>query len=341
MVTDGSSVDGAPLQHFERQLLENYPFLAVFMTVLLAAPFAKIYEGDPRNWEWLFISGILVFLVTYPLSLRLPDRVGEALRELQGRGILRPEEAISAFEYRLNISANRWAKVGGIALAGVMCLAWLVVSWDSFILQPWQSTIKITIPGMLVEMALSISAGRFIGRGLCYGTLADRLRVKGITFRPIPSHRDGVAGLGPVGSIYFAHAILIAPIITFLSAWIVLLPLFGPQYDASWWLPYVGLLVFMLALEAVALFRPLHAFNRILLEWKQDMLRDLSVSEARMHEHGIIASEQQQRFTREQRDRIERMPTWVLSRVQRWFLVGVNILVATPLLLAVAGFIQV
>jgi hypothetical protein len=66
MVTDGSSVDGAPLQQFERQLLENYPFLAVLMTVLLAAPYAKIYESDLRNWDWLLISGILVFLVAYP-----------------------------------------------------------------------------------------------------------------------------------------------------------------------------------------------------------------------------------------------------------------------------------
>lgn len=340
MVTDGSSVDGDPLQHFERQLLENYPFLAVLMTVLLAAPFAKIYEGDPWNWEWLFVSGISVFLVAYPLSLLLPDRVGKALRELQSRGILRPEEAISAFEYRLNALANRWASVGGVALAGVMCLAWLVVVGDSLILQPWQFTIKITIPGMLVEMTLSIAAGRFIGRGLCYGTLADRLHLEGITLRPIPHHRDGAAGLDPVGSIYFAHAILIALIMAFLSVWLVFLPLFAPQ-DLSWRPLYVVLLVFMVALEAVTLFRPLHAFNRILREWKQERLRDPSVSGARVHEHGISASEQQRRFMREQRDRIERMPTWVLSKIRIWSLAGVNILVAAPLLLAVAGFIPV
>jgi hypothetical protein len=333
----GSPVDGDPLQPFERQLLENYPFLAVLMTILLAAPYAKIYEGDLRNWDWLLISGVLVFLVAYPLSLLLPDRVGKALRELQSRGILRPEEAISSFEYRLNILANQWASVGGIALAAVMCLAWLVAFGGT--LQASRHTIEFTIPGMLVEMALSIAAGRFIGRGLCYGTLADRLRVEGITFRPIPSHRDGVAGLDPVGRIYFAHAILITLFIAFLSVWIELIPFSGPHYG-SWRLPYVGLLVFMLALEVITVFRPLHAFNRILLEWKQEALGNPSISGARMHEHKITASEHQQRFMREQRDRMEQMPTWVLSKAKRWSLAGVNILVMTPFLLAVAGFIQ-
>ncbi|HEV7451671.1 MAG TPA: hypothetical protein VGO16_09860, partial [Pseudonocardiaceae bacterium] len=99
-MTDGSSVDGASLQHFERQLLENNPWLAVVMAVLLAAPYADTYEGDPRHWDWLLISGILVFLVTYPLSLRLPDQVVAALRQLQGQGILQPEEAMGAFENR-------------------------------------------------------------------------------------------------------------------------------------------------------------------------------------------------------------------------------------------------
>jgi len=341
MVTDGSPVDAAPLQNFERQLLENYPFLAVLMTVLLAAPYAKIYEGDLRCWDWLFISGILVFLIAHPLSLLLPDRVGEALRELQGRGVLRPEEAISAFECRLNILANRWARVGGVAFAWIMCLVWLVAFRGDLQAQAWQYTIEFTIPGLLVEMALSAAAGRFVGRGLCYGTLADRLRVEGIIFRPIPGHRDGVAGLGPIGGVYFAHAILIVPFIAFLSVWVALLPLLGPQ-SAFWRLPYVGLLVFMVALEAVAVFRPLYAFNRVLLEWKQEMLGDPAVSGARMHEHGTITSEQQQRFMREQCDRIERMPTWVLSGTKCWLLVGVNILVmvTTPLLL-VTGLVKV
>jgi hypothetical protein len=94
----------------------------------------------------------------------------------------------------------------------------------------------------------------------------------------------------------------------------------------------------MTAIEAAALLRPLHAFSRILREWKQEMLRDPSASGVRVHGHGIITSEQEQRL---QRDQIERMPTWVLGRADRWRLVGANILVAAPILLAVAGFIQV
>jgi hypothetical protein len=330
-VASGSSGDGVPLRRFERQLLENYPFLAVLMTVLVAAPYAKIYEGDLGNWDWLFISGIWVFLVAHPLSLLLPDRVGEALRELQGRGILRPEEAISSFEYRLNILANRWARVGGIVLAGVMCLVWLVVLvYGGTLLPIRRDTIGLAIPGMLVEMTLSIAAGRFIGRGLCYGTLAGRLRVEGITFRPIPSHWDGVAGLGPIGNIYFVHAILIAPIAVFLSVWVALSPLLlDPGYDL-WRLLYIVLLIFMVTLEVVTVLRPLYSFNRILLEWKQEILRDLSVSGARVHEYGIITSGQQQH------DWIERMPTWILSRVKCCFLIG---MVVIPPLLAVAGFI--
>jgi hypothetical protein len=97
----------------------------------------------------------------------------------------------------------------------------------------------------------------------------------------------------------------------------------------------------MLALEVVTVFRPLYTFNRTLLEWKQETLRDPSISRARLREQEITASEQQQRFMREQRDRIEQMPTWVLGKAKRWSLVGVNILAMAPFFLGVAGFIQV
>jgi hypothetical protein len=98
----------------------------------------------------------------------------------------------------------------------------------------------------------------------------------------------------------------------------------------------------MLALEVITVFRPLRTFNRILLEWKQETLsRGPSISSARRNEHEIIASEQKQRFMREQRDRIEQMPTWVLGKTKSWPLIGVNILAMTPFFLAAAGFIQV
>ena len=336
MVADGSSVDGAPLQHFERQLLENYPWLAVVMTVLLATPYADTYKDDPRHWDWLLISGILVFLVTYPLSLRLPDRVVAALRRLQRRGILQPEEAMGAFEYRLNRSANRWADVGGFVLAAVMGTAWLVTFVG--IPQARQYTIGLTVPGAIVEMVLSIAAGRFIGRGLRYGTLAGRFRAEGITIHPIPDHWDGVAGLGPVGRVYFAQAMLVASIAAFLGVWIILFPVLGPQY-AVWRFSYVGLLILMLILEAIFLLWPLHSFNRILLERKQEMLRDAPAPHVRMDEDEIVSSKQRKRFLYEHHNRIERMPTWVLDTAARWFLVGVNILLMTPLLLISAGFI--
>jgi hypothetical protein len=97
----------------------------------------------------------------------------------------------------------------------------------------------------------------------------------------------------------------------------------------------------MVTLEAVTVFRPLYAFNRILLEWKREILGDSSVSGARVHEHGIIPSGQRQLFMRKQHDWIERMPTWILGRVKCCILIGVNILVVIPPLLAVAGVIRV
>lgn len=335
MVPDGSPVDDAPLQRFECQLLENYPWLTVVMTVLLAAPYADTYKGDPRHWDWLLISGILVFLVTYPLSLQLPDRVVAALQRLQSRGILQPEEAMGAFEYRLNRSANRWARVGGLVLAAVMGLLWLVVCVSAP--QKWQYIIGSTIPGTIVEMTLSIAAGRFIGRALCYRSLPARLRAEGIALRPIPDHPDGVGGLSPIGRIYFTQAMLVASIAAFLSVWVILLPAF-PWYPA--WRPlYIVLLVLMLAVEAVSLFPPLHVFSQNLLEWKQEVLKDANASHVHIGEHGIVSSAQRPRSLREHRNRIERMPTWVLDAAARWFLVGVNALLAAPLVLIAVGVI--
>jgi len=311
MVTGGSPVRDDPLRNFERQLLENYPWLVVIMTVLLVAPFSGL-ESDPRRWDWLLLSGIAVFLVTYPLSLQLPDRVIEALERLQGSGILRPEEAVDAFKYRLNRSADRWASVGGYALAALMGLVWLVAFVG--VPQDGRYTIGTTIPGGIVEMTLSIAAGRFMGRALCYSTLAHRLKSEGFTLHPVPAHGDGVAGLRLVGRIYVTQAILVAWIATFLGVWGILLPNI-PEYDV-WRFPYIGLLILMLALEMLSLFFPLRAFRRVLLEWKREALRDAPSSLAEYH------------------GRIERMPTWALGVTARRSLVIANTALVVLLFIA-------
>lgn len=107
-----------------------------------------------------------------------------------------------------------------------------------------------------------------------------------------------------------------------------------------WRLLYIWLLILMLALEAFSLLWPLHAFNRILLEWKQEMIRNAPASHARMDEDGTVSSEQRQHFLHEHRNRIERMPTWVLDTAARWFLAGVNILFAALLLLISVGLVS-
>lgn len=338
MVTDESPVRDDPLRNFERQLMENYPWLVVVMTVLLVVPFSGILEGDPPQWDWLFISGLAVFLITYPLSLQLPDRVINALERLQGAGILRPEEAVDAFKHRLNRSADRWARVVGYVLAVLMGLAWLVAFVG--VPQDGQYIIGTTIPGGIVEMTLSIAAGRFMGRALCYSTLARRLKVEGFTLHPVPAHGDGTAGLSPVGRIYFTQAMLVAWIAAFLGFWSVFFPVF-PQYEV-WKLPYIGLLLIMLALEMVSLFLPLRAFRRILLKWKREALRDASSSHARRDDDRLLSSEQRQNSLEQHRNslrdycgEIERMSIWALDVSARWSLVIVNTVLTALLFIAI------
>src|SRR5215831_6928308 len=83
------------LPDLERRILENYPWLVAVMIVVLTIPQAKFpvpyaasYLEGPRRWDWLWVTGVSLFLVLYPVSLRLPIRVAQVFGYLEKQGII-------------------------------------------------------------------------------------------------------------------------------------------------------------------------------------------------------------------------------------------------------------
>jgi hypothetical protein len=74
-VRSDTTVPATLLSHPERRLLENYPWLVVIMVVLFIVPREDAYVGNVGDWDWLLLSGVSIFMVVYPLSLLLPDRL--------------------------------------------------------------------------------------------------------------------------------------------------------------------------------------------------------------------------------------------------------------------------
>lgn len=263
---------GTPLPDLERRLLENYPWLAVVMVVVLTIPQAKSpgqyavsYVDDPRTWDWLWITGVSAFLVLYPVSLRLPIQAARVFGYLEEQGILGPAVALRAFELSLHATANRWAGTAGRLVGATMFALWL--AFFASIREPWVYLLSINIPGMLLEIPAAVATGRFLGRLACYGTLGRRLRTAGLDFRPVPGHADGSSGLEPLRALYVTPAMLIAAMAAFVGAWLLLIPSF-PAY-AQWQPIYLALLPLLLIFEAIAFLWPIHLLNTTLAERRE------------------------------------------------------------------------
>lgn len=323
----------------ENWLRRHYFYVAIATLVLLIVEEIYAFGTHLRAWNWLYVSGWIVFLVTFKATFLLPDRVDEALSRLAASQVLDDDNnELGDFEKGLHESGRHAARVGGVIIAAALALGWIVAKRSAF---P-----SYFFP-MLLEVVGAFLAGSFIGRAVSYSRLGQRLKSKGFSINIDPENLDGVAGLRPIGRLYFFQSALVAVPGAFLAVWWFLIPLFGDRYSA-WRAVYAGGLVLVVLCEILAFFSPMWSFHRIMSGAKAQLLTEadhISEQAAKIQKQlrgsvneEVIAQLEDKlgRMTKRYHAIVE-MPTWpVDKRIQRQFALN-NLLLFIPVIAQVLG----
>jgi hypothetical protein len=332
---------GAPrfaLWGVERFVLRFYLWGAVLLIALLLVNELSLFGRDLRQWDWLFVSGVLVFVATLRLALELPDRVEQALVRVGLRGVLAGEAAdLRALSAGVHRSARRISVLGSSGAALLMILAWIIARG---------SRIGSYGPTVTAETLGAALAGLFIGRIVGYGMLGRRIQRTNLRIAPEPQDFDGAAGLRPIGSLYLFQASLVAVPAAFLAVWWFLIPVFGNRYD-SWRNVYAGLTVVMVALEGIAFVAPMLSFHTILHRAKLDLLVEADrynqeaaglrerLVDVTGEDRGVLVNRLE--WLEQRYHAIEAMPVWPVDiRIRRRFTIS-NALILLPLALQAVG----
>ena len=311
--------------------------------VLVGACVVSFVEegGLSSHWDWLFLSGLGLFLIGALVARTLPARLQAALTRLIDRGVLvaQPDQVV-ALEALLAERAATWAHRAGLVVAVLLVLATLLAR-------------GIGDPGgsgglVLVEILAGYTAGRSLGRMAAYGSLGTLFGRLQLSVQVRPGHLDGAAGLKPVGDLYFFQALLTSLPALFLATWWVLIPLWPAGWYARWREPYLALLAPAIAFEVLAFLVPMWSFHTLMVRQKRHLLREADVLSACLDRTPMflstptvlppaeIPADRVAALTQVYWD-IERMPTWPVD-VKTWrrFVLN-NLALVLPLLSRAVG----
>lgn len=285
-------------------------------------------------WDWLLVTGLVVFIVALASFARLRADVRSTLERLRDRGIVREhghatiQNAMNALDRR-----GRWLRPTlAAALAVLMAFLWLYLDgWRVF-----------TYPIFWVQVLLAAVAGDAVGGMVAYGGLGSVLRRLDLEPVPQPGHVDGASGLQPVGALFLRQAMIVAAIILFAGVWWLLIPSF-PRYE-RWRDPYVFVIIVGLAIELAVFLAPLVSFHLVMTRAKSAFRIEADKMAAEVSE---LRSKRDRSDDPEEVDgmeatigklsarwtELETMPTWpVDSRIRRRFTIG-NALAFAPIFL--------
>lgn len=320
-------------------LRRHYLPITVATLALLILNEFYIFGTSLRSWDWLYVSGWITFLLTFKVTFLLPDKVDTALSRLAASQILDDSRnQLNGFKQELHESGRRAARIGGIIVAAALVLAWIVAK---------RGALPSYFISMLLEAVGAFLAGSFIGRAVNYSLLGQRLKKERFTINVEPEHLDGVAGLRPIGRLYFFQSALVAVPGAFLAVWWFLIPLFGERYSA-WRGVYAGLLIFVVLCEAMAFFLPMWSFHRIMSAGKARLLTEADqISEQAAEIQKQLRGDGKEGAVTQLEDKLERltkryhaiveMPTWpVDNRIRRRFALN-NLFLFIPVAAQVLG----
>jgi hypothetical protein len=333
------SVADEALWPVERFMARHYTIIALTVIALLIVNELLGFGARLRDWDWLFVTGVVTAVIAVRTALDLPRAVHQSLTRLVARGALRTEvPSIEDFESRLHRETRRSTPAWALATATAMLVGWTVAKREN--LSHYGTTVAVEVIGAAV-------AGLFVGRAVGYGQLGEWITGEGLDLRTEPEHFDSAAGLRPVGQLYFFQAAVLAVAATFLAVWWYIIPFFGPRY-ADWRDSYAGLLALVVALEILAFILPMLSFHRLMVDQKRTLEHEADVLS--LEATGFRASLstattdderaalQREIALREARYKsIEAMPTWPVDvRLRRRFTIN-NVFLLLPVFAQAVG----
>jgi hypothetical protein len=313
--------------------------LLLFSTILIILCIVQLVTKGLYifSWDMLLISGLALLVIGMWLSLRIPQKMEDALSRLVYRGVLRTTgEGLQQFKIDLQCRTTACSRTGGLIVAMAILIAFVVAFRLPFPLEE--------IPLTVMEVCGGFLAGWYLGRMASYGSLGLLLKKAGIALQVKPGYLDGAAGLKPIGDFYFFQAMVAGLPALFLAVWLVLIPLWpiAGRYD-RWKEPYLGLLPIALGFELLAFLVPIWFFHREMQVQKTVLLREADtlgqnivrvqneLTELRDAQQYNLLKEQLSYMTQRYWE-IERMPTWPVDmKTRRRFTLNNAVLFTIPL----------
>jgi hypothetical protein len=226
-----------------------------------------VHEADLASWDWLFLSGLGLFIVGFRLSLGVPREFSATVSRLRdGGAYVGTDASIGIYLDKLTCLASRWGLYAAIAVALVLLVGTNQALGGGNYLQ------KIFL--LTAEIPAGAVAGYVLGRMSVYGLVGLLPKTYQMPLRVQPGHPDGCAGFKPIGDFYLQQGGLAALPAGFLAAWLILIPLGPfPRYD-HWRLVYAALLGVAIAFEVLAFIVPIWGFHRVMERQKAVLIHE-------------------------------------------------------------------
>jgi hypothetical protein len=322
---------GRGVARTERWIERHVTATVVAVVLFLVLEQWLAFGRELAGWDWPSVSAGLTFALALPFALRLPEQTDETIERLARRQVL--VGSSQALRTELARSATIWSQVLGPVTAAVLFAVFGLV-WG-----PGTRPLLI-----LFSVLAGYFAGRVIGRALAVARIGRRIERGEWMLRVQPGHVDGAAGLEPVGSLYFRHAMILA----IPAVWLAIRLVATTFAMDEWRSVYLGLLVVMVALEIVAFVGPMLSFHRIMIREKRRLLLEADRSSER-----IARLEQARTETAEEADRkaigeqleglrarylqLEQLPTWPVDAATRKRFTLRNLVLLLPAVVNAAG----
>lgn len=347
-----------------RRVERSFAAYLAFILILYCIYQFLLYGIQFIQWDLLFISQTITFIIGIQLLQYIPRNMNSALSRLRDRSTIQAsEEMLTSFKLHLESQSELLAHKNGIFICSIIFVGDIIAFGlrmfrTSSLLKPsispseFQAVLQFFAPILpfieiskpiiltLVTTVGGYVLGNYLGRMVAYGRLGTLLKEDGLSLKVQPGHLDGVAGFKPVGVFYFFQAMIAAIPAFFLAIWWILFS-FLPRYE-EWRETYLGLLAVMLAFEILVFLVPMWSFHQEMKRQKSDLLvkadqlsQDIAQLQMRLSE---ILDEQQYEASKnrlghliEQYWAIERMPTWPIDlQTRRRFILN-NIALFIPI----------
>jgi len=275
----------------------------------------KQHGQEWQRWDFMLISGLLVFILALYIARSIPNRMAQTLVRLANRGAFKlAGDDLDHFQSKMIARGRRFGQVCAVVVGAAILVAFLIAYKDNIINQ-----LSLT----LLETFLGLVAGYYIGLMVAYGTMGQLAQKERVEIVSQIGHVDRAAGLKPIGDYYFFQAMIVALPCAFIAIWWFIIPGLTPWYT-HWRGPYLLLLMIALAFEILSFIWPMWVFHLIMRDKKQahlekadEISQKITQLESQLlaaADSGLLGELQKQLdFLKEKYWEIENMPTWPLD----------------------------